>query len=290
MHATTAVRTLCIAAIVSTVSAWAGSATWGQSVEAQLDQIKLRLAQVEKQQQRMSGRDIYQAGCAPCHGLAGDGRGPASKGFAQHPTDFTKGTYKLRSTLARVPADGDLERTIRTGMPGSEMVPFRHMLSEASISAVAAYIKTFSTTFDNPDEAVIARQKRVQVPADRPFPRSDETVAKGKQIYEQRCQECHGDKGEGSTTEKDDWGFPVVMQDFRRSVFKAGFTDQDLVRTVLTGVNGTSMGPYGGEVSVDEAFQVVDYIRSLVPKQTGWQRLMTYLFVERPNRFDYSAD
>jgi hypothetical protein len=80
------------------------------------------------------------------------------------------------------------------------------------------------------------------------------------------------------------------MQDFRSGVFKAGHSDEDLVRTVLAGVLGTSMGPYGGELSVEEAYQVVDYVRSLVPQRTWFGRFVASVFKERPSGLAYRND
>jgi cytochrome c len=115
---------------------------------------------------------------------------------------------------------------------------------------VAAYIRTLSKKFEDAEALAAAEQKHVKIPEQRPFPPSEESIAKGKETYVSRCQECHGEQGEGSTTEKDDAGFPVIMQDFRSGVYKSGHNDADLVRTVLAGMPGTSMGSYGGEISV----------------------------------------
>jgi len=291
----TRVRRMFVAVLLpAIVSAWAGHSVQAQqSVQTDLDQVKQAVAQLQKERQKeqqTTGKFIYLAECAACHGQLGDGRGASAKRFRQHPTDFTQGVYKLRATLGSLPAQGDLERTIRAGMPGTEMVPFRHVLSEASIRAVAAYLRTLSKKFEEAEALAAAEQKRVQLPEQRPFPPSESSVAKGKDLYVKRCQECHGEQGEGSTAEKDDWGFPVIMQDFRSGVYKSGSSDADLARTILTGVQGTSMGSYGGEVSVEEAYQVVDYMRSLAPQRGWFGRLIAAVFRDRPSGFAYPAD
>jgi len=290
MRATWVRRMLLAVLLPAIVSAWAGQGVRAQqNVQGDQDPVKQALAK-RQQERQATGQSIYGAECAACHGLLGDGRGPAARRFAQHPTDFTQGVYKLRATLGSLPAQGDLERTIRTGMPGTEMVPFRHVLSEGGIRAVAAYLRTLSNKFDDAAAVAAAEEKRVKMPGQRPFPPSEDSIAKGKEIYVKRCLECHGEQGEGSTTEKDDAGFPVIMQDFRSGVFKAGHSDEDLVRTVLAGVLGTSMGSYGGELSVEEAYQVVDYVRSLAPRRSGFGRLIALVFRERPSGYAYRAD
>lgn len=264
-------------------------AAWGaDDVEAQLAQLKQALAQLQQQQVRPAGRDLYSAECATCHGNLGDGKGPAEGRFAQHATDFTQGVYKLRSTLSKSPLPGDLERSIRQGMPGTEMVPFREVLTDAEITAVASYVRSLTKNPADPTMQEEARQNRVAMPDKRPFPPSAESVAKGKSVYANRCLECHGDHGEGSTKEKDDWGFPVQMMDFRGGVFKAGPTDFDLYRVISAGMNGTSMGGYFGDLSPEDEWNVIDYMRSLHKAPSGFiAGVWNYLFVERPNGFNY---
>ena len=74
-----------------------------------------------------AGRGLYNQTCQSCHGAAGQGergRGPAlSTGAFAHGSD-----------------DGDLFHTIRTGVPGSGMPPFRG-LSDEQIWQLVAYIR-----------------------------------------------------------------------------------------------------------------------------------------------------
>jgi cytochrome c oxidase cbb3-type subunit 2 len=250
------------------------------------DDAQARLARM-RQDAQSTGKAVYDAACATCHGRQGDGAGREAVRFAQRPTDFTKGVYKLRSTIGKVPQPGDLERSIREGMPGTEMVPFRGVLSEAGIAAVAAYLRSLAPP-PAADAIADSEKKRVTAPAQRPFPRSADTVAKGKALYAERCLECHGERGEGTATEKDDAGYRVVMMDFRRGFFKAGTSDQDLYRAILSGMNGTSMGNYGGDISETDAWNVLDYIRSLAPERGVLGRITLYVF-QRPSGFNYGA-
>ncbi len=230
------------------------------------------------------GRRVYVADCAGCHGLHGDGNGIGAQGFAQHPTDFSQGTYKLRSATGAVPAPGDLERTIRVGMSGTEMVPFAGVLTERSIRAVAQYLRGFSADLADPEVQPEADEV-VQVPAQRPFPPSEATIAEGKKLFEeQSCTDCHGDSGEGNKDETDDWGFRVAMVSFHLGYFKSGRTDQDLFRTIVTGMNGTTMEGYKDELSAEDTWKVVDYIRSLSSRST----VFNSLFRTQPSGFDYS--
>ena len=44
------------------------------------------------------GKLIYFKRCSFCHGLEGDGNGPAADFLDPRPRDFTAGTYKFRTT------------------------------------------------------------------------------------------------------------------------------------------------------------------------------------------------
>jgi len=245
--------------------------------------------QAKTQDPAALGKAVYVAACATCHGLKGDGKGPQSVGFAQHPTDFTKGEYVLRSTTDDVPAPGDLERTIREGMSGTEMVPFGHVLSERSIAAVAAYVRAFSPDLADP-EAVPDEDTIVKVPP-RPFPRTEQTIEQGQQVWEDNsCSDCHGDEGEGNPDETDSTGLRVVMVPFQDGYYKSGPKDSDLYRSIATGMTGTSMDAYEGEVSSQNIWKLVDYIRSLSAseRQGLIGRTMDFFLRTRPSGFDYS--
>jgi mono/diheme cytochrome c family protein len=259
-------------------------------LQAELAQMKQALAQLQRQAARPAGKDIYEAACAPCHGTRGTGMGPAASRFLQHATDFTQGAYKLRSTPAKVLLPGDLERTIREGMPGTEMVPFRGVLSEQGIKDVAAYVRSLAPAGGDAGALEDANKRRIDGAAQRPAPVTGEGLAKSKQLFVDRCVECHGDNGEGSDKEKDDWGFRVYMNDFRLGVFKSGNRDADLFRSIAAGMNGTSMGEYSGEITPEETWGLVDYMRTLEQKPSGLiAKGYNWLFVERPSGFNYGS-
>ena len=259
---------------------------------ADLESLQRRVTKLEQVAAVAAGRAIYQAECAACHGIKGDGNGISAKRFAQRPTDFTHGVYKFQSTLSDTPAndlplDADLERTIRQGMSSTEMPPFEGVLSPEGIRAVVQYIKTFSPRFSDPQiprpDTIVAK-----LPDSRPFPPSAESIAAGKSVYQSKsCTDCHGEDGTGNSDEKDKWGFPVRLISFRNGWFKSGPSDFDLYRSIITGIRGTSMDPYGGTISDVEAWQLVDYVRSFEQKPSGAKKWLRFLLADRPSGFDY---
>jgi cytochrome c oxidase cbb3-type subunit 2 len=89
------------------------------------------------------GRTVFERNCAPCHGLKGDGQGPAAYLLYPKPRDFLAARYRLVSTWDSAPMDADIFQTISRGMPGSAMPSWAHLTEEARW-ALVHYVKAFS--------------------------------------------------------------------------------------------------------------------------------------------------
>jgi mono/diheme cytochrome c family protein len=100
---------------------------------------------------------------------------------------------------------------------------------------------------------------------------SSATVAKGKQVYEANCVQCHGAEGKG-----DGYGAPFLVptpRDFTGGQFKfrttaSGLlpTDDDLFRTISRGADGTGMPPWKYLLTDDERWALVDYVKTFEPR------------------------
>jgi mono/diheme cytochrome c family protein len=106
--------------------------------------------------------------------------------------------------------------------------------------------------------------------APRPAATTD-TIAKGKQVYDANCTQCHGVQGKG-----DGYGAPFLVpppRDFTAGQFKfrttAGGqlpTDEDLFRTISRGANGTGMPPWQYLLTDEERWALVDYVKTFEPR------------------------
>jgi mono/diheme cytochrome c family protein len=89
-----------------------------------------RLASAEA---RASGRALFLANCALCHGERGDGHGARSLGFAKAPASFTDPAWRRGATPRRV------FFAIREGVHGTPM-PSWDWLSEDEAWDLVAYV------------------------------------------------------------------------------------------------------------------------------------------------------
>ena len=86
------------------------------------------------------GHDIYKTTCAPCHGAAGKGDGPASKIFKPPPRDHTDATYMDTIT------DSDMAKTIQMGgaIKGKPLMPSHPQIRGEDMTALVAYVRSLS--------------------------------------------------------------------------------------------------------------------------------------------------
>jgi len=230
------------------------------------------------------GKEIYFRRCSVCHGLLGDGNGPAADFLDPRPRDFTLGTFKFRTTQSgELPLEVDLFRTISRGLAGTAMQAFdsdriKNGLSEEERWAVIAYIKTFAQEFADPDLDPVKNGKVVSLPASR-APFNDDTIARGREVFKKaKCWECHGKLGRGDGQKAfdrtDDWGFPIRIRNVTHPwKIKAGDEVEDIFMRFSTGINGTPMPSFVKALSEEERWYLASFIKSLQHQPTEHQVL-----------------
>jgi mono/diheme cytochrome c family protein len=82
---------------------------------------------------RQRGRGLFEAHCALCHGVRGDGRGARSEGLSRPPADFTDLAWRRRTTPRRV------FFAVREGVRGTPM-PSWKSLDESEAWDLVAYV------------------------------------------------------------------------------------------------------------------------------------------------------
>ncbi|HZN02160.1 MAG TPA: c-type cytochrome [Candidatus Polarisedimenticolia bacterium] len=150
---------------------------------------------VEARQAR--GAALYAAWCVPCHGAAGDGKGPAAALLAIPPRDLRRAGFRFRSVPLESPAtDADLFRVLTLGSGTGAAMPSFAFLDPEDRWALVQAVRDFSTATRGAalrsDRAASAIPDVTVVPA----PAAD--AARGARLYAAwGCAACHGADGEG---------------------------------------------------------------------------------------------
>jgi mono/diheme cytochrome c family protein len=218
-----------------------------------------------------AGKATYDKWCAGCHGVDGKGQGPAAGTMLPRPRDFTTALYQIRSTPSgALPTDEDLLAIIDLGMPGSAMPGWSEQLSQDERSDLVTYLKSLSPAFERePAEPVDL--------GDEPGA-SEEGLAEGRQFFEKiECWKCHGLAGRGdgqsAPTLEDDQEHPIRATDLTESWnFNGGGTTADIMRRLMTGLNGTPMPANADLIDAEfmtreQLWRVAQYVRSLSPEE-----------------------
>ena len=126
-----------------------------------------------------AGRSLYESACLSCHGVEGNGQGPAAAEFVLRPRPFAQAAFKFDTDSDWIKGtDTDLANVIRNGAAqygGSAMMVGWPSLSEPDIGNLVAYIRTLGP-------------QRVPQAAAVGF---DIGFAAVYQLLSDRCGECH---------------------------------------------------------------------------------------------------
>jgi len=233
---------------------------------------------------QLRGEQVYTIHCAGCHGVDGDGKGPAAPWLDPKPRDFTTGQFKFGSRPSgQLPTDEDLFHTITHGVKGTSMPDWK-LLPEPDRAAVIAYLKTFSNRWND-------------VPSDGPVPMNgDESkddiknaILDGEIVYHTvaTCWSCHpayaseeGLKGfyeyaqrevpEGfrenlfvsiTTTNTD--GEELYPPDFTSDYIKSGTDVNQIYKRIAAGITGTAMPTWSGGLTNKEIWSMAYYVKYL---------------------------
>ena len=235
-----------------------------------------------------AGKMVYDQHCAACHGISGDGNGPAAVWLYPKPRNFSAGLFKIQSTPAGdLPTDDDLFNTVTKGMPGSSMPSFTYLANQERRDVVQ-YVKHLTAYTDasgrsvNRFEQAVANGRlatAVEVPPEPAISLQELTL--GKQVFtKMACALCHGETGAGDgpqvPTLKDSFGLPIRPRDFNTGSFRGGHVGRDLYLRINNGLPGTPMIPYGdGVLKPEERWALVHYVQSLRRTDVAVNDLLT---------------
>ncbi|MBL7665605.1 MAG: c-type cytochrome [Bacteriovoracaceae bacterium] len=241
------------------------------------------------------GKQVYTEYCLSCHGVLGDGNGPAAKGSVPPPRNFTQGLYKFGWVKdSGLPTDADFQRIIQGGLHGTAMLQWD--VSDEQTYAVTQYIKTFAPqVWENKDNA--PGTPIDVMPDPYGLARKEFAIKKGKAVFHlaANCQSCH--RGYATKSELDamakefnytkidelpsdfydlkiqesefyfhdskDRLAKVLPPDFTWHEVRSANSVEDIYKRVTSGVTGSGMPPWRDVIQDDEIWAVSYYVQSL---------------------------
>ena len=231
------------------------------------------------------GREVYTPFCRPCHGDAGDGKGPAAAGLRPPPRDLRLGVYKFAAVPAgQLPRDPDFVRTLRQGLHGTAMLSWD--VPDAEVDALLQYVKAFAPRWrkEQPGEAIIAtpdpwqgrdadaidRGRRVYhglaqcATACHPaYASKPEIYAFTKELTRMELREMRGDLY-FAVAKDSDYGVKILPPDFTFNELRGGDGLADIYRAVAAGIGGTAMPTWKNVLPDPDLWAMAYYVRSLV--------------------------
>ncbi len=99
-----------------------------------------------------------------------------------------------------------------------------------------------------------------------PWVESQELVARGKELFEQNCQMCHGPKGEGDGPAGTSLNPPP--RNLVKGDWKKGGTKVGLFKVVTEGIPGSSMAPWAHLPEVDR-WALVHFVQTITKNKVA---------------------
>lgn len=236
------------------------------------------------------GKRAYDRYCAGCHGVAGDGKGPAAIFLDPKPRDFTSGKFKFGSVPAgELPTDQDLDRILVHGLSGTSM-PAWPLLPQQERAQIIEYIKTFSPEWHRSAPgvpiAVTEDPYRGDVESIR------KAVARGEVVYHTvtTCWQCHPGYVSAErfaelyaaqkrrppplrpdfhkpVMKPDGWGQPLMPTDFKTDRIKTGIELKNLFIVIAAGIGGTAMPTWKDSIPDEDIWALAYYVRWLADQR-----------------------
>jgi mono/diheme cytochrome c family protein len=252
------------------------------------------------------GQQVYERYCQQCHGVSGDGAGPAAAYLDPRPRDYRRGIFKFTSTpYGNKPRREDLVRTVTRGIPGTSMPSFAR-LPKRELEAVIDYV--LALTHRGELEQLLAAQAEAEgeldpeavesladnivaqwraaddnlvEPASRMPPLTAESIAQGAEILQKReCFKCHGRNGRGGLAGGievglDAWGRKTAAADLTSGMLHGGQQPLDVYRRIYAGINGTPMPAFKDALaeSPDDVWHLAHYVLDLADQRRRGARI-----------------
>lgn len=248
-----------------------------------------------------AGKRVYFTKCVWCHGVDGAGDGPGADRLWPRPRNFNQGTFKIRHTASgelplfnfkeQTAGKNDLFETVTHGLPGSAMPPWEGILTEEQRLQVLSFVTTQLVKDRKFTDKDTETQTVLQLGEIKQVPSTKESIDKGAQlVVDKKCIECHGVTGRGDGNAfnlKDDWGFSIQPADWHKCWnFRGSRQDpynvKNIFRTFSTGVNGTPMPSFADSTTLEERWDIANFVQSLCERDKDGNPLQIDPLTDKP--------
>jgi mono/diheme cytochrome c family protein len=235
------------------------------------------------------GREQFVQHCYACHGMTGQGTGPASPYYRPPPRDLTRGLYKFGGVVDGLPHDEDFARILQQGLAGTPMLPWD--IPDDELHPIIQYVKSLSPVWQEAEKL----GEPIPLDTDAWQSRPQAAVARGKQVYHglASCQQCHPayatkqemleasqalgnhamtelrrqpfqSEAKESQYEADGKRMVIMPPDFLFNEVRSGHDVRDLYRTISAGIPGTAMPTWYGALPAADVWAMAYYVHSLL--------------------------
>src|SRR6266545_1617605 len=238
------------------------------------------------------GREHYVQNCYACHGMKGDGKGPAARYYRPPPRDLTKGLYKFGGVVDGLPHDDDFVRILRHGLWGTPMLAWD--VPEEELYPIIQYVKSLAQVWE--EEEGLGTQ--IPVDTDTWKGKEKDAALRGEKIYHglATCQQCHAayiTKQQMYEASKEVGNKPIVNfrlnpyqpepkesdyvadgkkmrimpPDFLFNKVRSGREVEALYRIISAGIPGTAMPAWYKALPAADVWAMAYYVQSLIDMQ-----------------------
>lgn len=188
------------------------------------------------------GMKLYVSYCQLCHGPKGEGNGPLAKAMKISPANLTTTIRSRSDTILTKIITGRGKQTItgrdRHNILSDAMPEWNEIFNDSQIKSLIAYLRFLG-------------QSKHKLMGD---PKT------GLQIYQQYCQVCHGEEGDGDGIMTNLLGITPMDHTNRNETDQ--LSNDELVKSILNG-KGRYMPAWKDILNQSEIEALVSYIRLL---------------------------
>lgn len=188
------------------------------------------------------GRRLFASYCQLCHGMNGKGKGALARAMKLKITDLTTTVRSRSDTILKKIITGEGKQTIsgrdRHNILSDAMPGWKGVFSEPQLDSLIAYLRFLG----NSKHSLMG------------------DPVKGRELYQQYCQVCHGEEGDGT-------GIMTKLMEIKPADHTNPnemnrISNEELLNTILSG-SGTFMPAWKDVLSREEVEALVSYVRLL---------------------------